>query len=47
MPLLRRMLKVVAAGIGFALYVWYTAVRATPEIKRRKAERLAARRARR
>ena len=47
MPLLRRLLKVVAATIGFALYVWYTAVRAAPLIKRRKAERLAARRARR
>jgi hypothetical protein len=45
MALIRRLLKLAAAAIGFALYVWYTAVRATPEIKRRKAERRAARRA--
>jgi hypothetical protein len=44
MPLIRRLVKLVSAAIGFALYVWYTAVRATPEIKRRKAERRAARR---
>jgi hypothetical protein len=46
MPLLiGRLLKLAAAAIGFALYVWYTAVRATPGIKRRKAARRAIRRA--
>jgi len=44
MSLIRRVAKLVAAGIGFALYVWYTAVRATPGIKRRKAARRALRR---
>ena len=46
MPLLiGRLLKLAAATFGFALYVWYTAVRATPGIKRRKAARRAIRRA--
>jgi hypothetical protein len=40
---IRRILKLVAAGIGFALYVWYAAVRAAPSVKRRKALRRAAR----
>jgi len=44
MALVRRAVKLVAAGIGFALYVWYTAVRATPGIRRRKAARRAIRR---
>jgi hypothetical protein len=44
MPLLRRAVKLVAATFGFLLYVWYAAVRATPEVKRRKAARRAARR---
>jgi hypothetical protein len=38
-----RMLKRIAAGIGlvtgFLAYVWYAAVRAVPEVKRRKAAR--------
>ena len=37
MPLLRRAVKLVAATFGFLLYVWYAAVRATPDVKRRKA----------
>jgi hypothetical protein len=44
MPLLRRAVKLVAATFGFLLYVWYAAVRATPDIKRRKADRRRARR---
>jgi len=39
MPPIRRLLKAVAALFAFVLYVWYAAVRATPAIKRRKAER--------
>jgi hypothetical protein len=39
MPLIRRLLKAVAAAFAFFLYVWYAAVRATPEVKRRKAAR--------
>ena len=44
MTLIRRLLTLVAAVIGSFLYVWYTAVRATPGIKRRKAARRAVRR---
>jgi hypothetical protein len=43
MTLLRRAVKLVAATFGFLLYVWYAAVRATPEVKRRKAARRAGR----
>jgi hypothetical protein len=43
MPLLRRAVKLVAASFGFLLYVWYAAVRAAPDVKRRKAERRKAR----
>jgi hypothetical protein len=39
MPLIGRLLKAVAAAFAFFLYVWYAAVRATPEVKRRKAAR--------
>jgi hypothetical protein len=39
MRLVRRALKLVALALGSLLYVWYEAVRATPAIKRRKAER--------
>jgi hypothetical protein len=43
MPLIRRAVKAVAAAFAFLLYVWYAAVRATPEVKRRKAARRRAR----
>ena len=39
MPLIRRALKLLGVAVGSLLYVWYEAVRATPEIKRRKAAR--------
>ena len=42
-----RTLKRIGAAIGIALgllaYIWYAAVRAVPEVKRRKAERRARR----
>jgi hypothetical protein len=44
MPLIRRAVKIVAAMLGFFLYVWYAAVRAAPDVKRRKAARRRARR---
>jgi hypothetical protein len=34
-----RLFRVVAAGFGFLLYVWYAAVRNLPEVRRRKARR--------
>jgi hypothetical protein len=40
---IRRILKLAAAGLGFALYVWFAAVRAAPSVKRRKARRRAMR----
>jgi hypothetical protein len=43
MPPIRRLLKAVVAAFAFFLYVWYAAVRATPEVKRRKAARRRAR----
>jgi len=43
MTLVRRILKLVAASVAFLLYVWFTAVRAAPRIRRRKALRRAAR----
>jgi hypothetical protein len=43
MPSIRRLLEAVAAAFAFLLYVWYAAVRATPGVKRRKAERRKAR----
>lgn len=33
----RRILASLAAFVGAVLYVWYTAVRAVPNVKRRKA----------
>jgi hypothetical protein len=42
--LVRRILRVFAALLAFALYVWYRAVREAPAIKRRKAARRRARR---
>jgi len=43
MTLLRRAVKLVAGIVGFLLYVWYAAVRAAPDVKRRKAARRRAR----
>ena len=43
MPSIRTLLRVVAAAFAFFLYVWYAAVRATPEVKRRKAAKRRAR----
>ena len=40
----RRSLAFVAGFFGFVLYVWYTAVRAVPNVKRRKAAQRRARR---
>jgi len=37
--LVRRLLKLVAATLAFATYVWFTAVRNAGRIKRRKAQR--------
>jgi hypothetical protein len=37
--LVRRALKLVAATLAFATYVWIAAVRAVPAVKRRKARR--------
>jgi hypothetical protein len=37
MRLVKRVVRAVAALTAFALYVWYAAVRSTPEVKRRKA----------
>jgi hypothetical protein len=42
MDFARRILKLAAAAVGFVLYVWFAAVRATPAVKRRKARRRAA-----
>ena len=36
---IRKVLKTVAGVTAFVLYVWYTAVRLAPGVKRRKAER--------
>jgi len=43
MPPVRRILKLAAGVVGFALYVWFAAVRAVPSVKRRKASRRAMR----
>ena len=37
MRLVKRVLRAIAALTAFVLYVWYAAVRLTPEVKRRKA----------
>lgn len=39
-----RILRLVASALGFLLGVWYRAVLALPEVKRRKALRRAQRR---
>jgi hypothetical protein len=36
---IRRVLRTVAAAIGFLLYIWYAAVRHAPGVQARKAER--------
>jgi hypothetical protein len=36
MARIARILKLAAAALGFALYVWYAAVRLAPTVKRRK-----------
>jgi hypothetical protein len=41
--LVRRILQGLLALVGFALYVWYAAVRRAPAVKRRKAQRRRAR----
>jgi hypothetical protein len=33
----KRLLRLVAGLLAFFLYVWFAAVRAVPEVKRRKA----------
>ena len=38
-----RFLALVTGFFGFVLYVWYTAVRAVPNVKRRKAAQRRAR----
>jgi hypothetical protein len=43
MAFVRRILKLAAAAVAFVLYVWFTAVRAVPSVKRRKARRRAMR----
>jgi hypothetical protein len=45
MTLVRRILKLLGAGLAFGTYVWVAAVRAAPAVKRRKAARRAARKA--
>jgi len=39
----KRIVLAFAAAIGALLYVWFAAVRAVPEVRRRKAARRAAR----
>jgi hypothetical protein len=45
MALVRRILRLLGAALAFGTYVWFAAVRYAPLVKRRKAARLAARRA--
>jgi hypothetical protein len=39
MTLVRRILKLAAAGLALAVYVWFAAVRSAGRVKRRKALR--------
>lgn len=39
MTLVRRILKLAAAGLALGTYVWIDAVRNVPAVKRRKAAR--------
>jgi hypothetical protein len=41
LALVRRIVKLVAAALAFAAYVWFAAVRYAPRVKRRKAARRA------
>jgi hypothetical protein len=41
--LIRRIVKLVAAALAFAVYVWFAAVRNVPRVKARKARRRAVR----
>ena len=45
MTLIRRILKTLGAALAFGVYVWFGAVRNAPRVKRRKADKRAARRA--
>jgi hypothetical protein len=45
MAFVRRILKLFAAAVAFLTYVWFAAVRYTPAVKRRKAQRRRLRRA--
>jgi hypothetical protein len=38
------LLKIALGALAYVLYVWIAAVRGTPQVKRRKARRRAARR---
>jgi hypothetical protein len=38
-----RALRIAAAALGLTLYTWFEAVRSLPAVKRRKADRRAAR----
>jgi hypothetical protein len=39
MTLVRRILKLAAAALAFATYVWFAAVRAVPRVQAGKARR--------
>jgi hypothetical protein len=39
MPPIRRLAKLAAAVLGFGAYLWYSAVRQAPQVKRKKAGR--------
>jgi hypothetical protein len=43
MALVRRIVKLVAAALAFATYLWFAAVRNAPAVRRRKALRRARR----
>ncbi|HJU48421.1 MAG TPA: hypothetical protein VJ689_09820 [Gaiellaceae bacterium] len=43
MRIVKRLVLTIAAVIAAILYVWFAAVRAVPDIRRRKAARRAAR----
>jgi hypothetical protein len=38
---IKRLLTLAAGALAFGLYVWFTAVRKVPYVKRRKADRRA------
>jgi hypothetical protein len=40
-----RLVRIVLGGLGFALYIWFAAVRNVPQIRARKASRRAKRKA--